>query len=571
MLIQEKKIWTPDNSFLLEYHAKIECGEIIAGQELWQELQNLKEDFLNDAFYYDTRDALLRIDFMERCVRLTKSPYYNKPMVLMLWQKAFIEAVYSFKMSGTTFDRFKKIILLIARKNTKSETCSALGLSELIVGNQGADIVCSSNDDNQASITYDAIDTMRRLIDPNDLDTKRNQRFILNKVNGSKIFKLSDRTKNKEGRNIDFAIVDETHEMKENIIGKSIEQSQSLKDSPKFINITTEGFVVDGYLDDELKKARAVINGEDDSLSGQRLLPWLYTQDSENEVWQNPETWVKSNPTLGIIKKWDYLQEQVEVARRSKADRIFVLSKDFNIKQNSVEMWLNLEDYDYEAVYDLEDFRGCVCLGAVDLSETTDLTCAKVLLMKPNDPVKYVHTMYFIPQSKLEDSDDWNAGARYREWAKAGLLTITEGNDIDLALVGDWFYKLYKDYNIKLWKCGYDQRFSKDWLTRMGFYGWTKENEDVVLILQNAQTLSNALKLCEADLKHQLVNYNENEMDKWCFKNAGVKVDDHAQCLCVKTERSKRIDGAVTLIILYEMYRRYRTEYRQIIEHGKAV
>lgn len=571
MLIKEKKIWTPDNSFLLEYHAKIECGEIIVGQELWQELQNLKEDFLNDAFYYDTKDALLRIDFMERCVRLTKSPYYNKPMVLMLWQKALIEAVYSFKMSGTTFDRFKKIILLIARKNTKSETCSALGLSELIVGNQGADIVCSSNDDNQASITYDAIDTMRRLIDPNDLDTKRNQRFILNKVNGSKIFKLSDRTKNKEGRNIDFAIVDETHEMKENIIGKSIEQSQSLKDSPKFINITTEGFVVDGYLDDELKKARAVINGEDDSLSGQRLLPWLYTQDSENEVWQNPETWVKSNPTLGIIKKWDYLQEQVEVARRSKADRIFVLSKDFNIKQNSVEMWLNLEDYDYEAVYDLEDFRGCVCLGAVDLSETTDLTCAKILLMKPNDPVKYIHTMYFIPQSKLEDSDDWNAGARYREWAKAGLLTITEGNDIDLALVGDWFYKLYKDYNIKLWKCGYDQRFSKDWLTRMGFYGWTKENDDVVLILQNAQTLSNALKLCEADLKHQLVNYNGNIMDKWCFKNAGVKVDDHAQCLCVKTEQSKRIDGAVTLIILYEMYRRYRTEYKQIIENGKAV
>jgi phage terminase large subunit-like protein len=565
MIIQQKKIWTPDNSFLLEYHARIECGEILVGQELWQELQNLKEDFLNDAFYYDTKDALLRIDFMERCVRLTKSPYYNKPMVLMLWQKAFIEAVYSFKMSATTFDRFKKVILLIARKNTKSETCSALGLSELIVGNEGADIVCSSNDDMQASITYDAIDTMRRLIDPNDLDTKRNQRFIFNKVNGSKIFKLSDRTKNKEGRNIDFAIVDETHEMKENIIGKSIEQSQSLKDNPKFINITTEGFVVDGYLDDELKKARAVINGEDDSLSGQRLLPWLYTQDSEAEIWQDQKTWVKSNPTLGIIKKWDYLEEQVDVARKSKADRIFVLSKDFNIKQNNVQTWLNLEDYSYSAVYDLEDFRGCVCLGAVDLSETTDLTCAKILLMKQGDNTKYIHTMYFIPQSKLEDSDDWNAGARYRDWAKAGLLTITEGNDIDLSLVADWFYKLYKDYNIKLWKCGYDQRFSKDWISRMGFYSWTKENEDLVLILQNAQTLSNALKLCEADLQHQLVNYNENAMDRWCFKNAGLKIDDHSQCLCVKTERSKRIDGAVTLIILYEMYRRYRTEYKQII------
>lgn len=565
MLIKEKTIWTPDNSFLLEYHARIETGEILVGRELWQELENLKNDFLNDEYYYDTKDARLRIDFMERCVRLTKSPYYNKPMILMLWQKAFIEAVYSFKMSATTFDRFQKVILLIARKNTKSETCSAMGLSELIVGNQGADIVCSSNDDNQASITYDAIDTMRRLIDPDDLDTKRNQRFILNKVNGSKIFKLSDRTKNKEGRNIDFAIVDETHEMKENIIGKSIEQSQSLKDNPKFINITTEGFVIDGYLDDELKKARAVISGEDDSFAGQRLLPWLYTQDSENEVWQDRRTWVKSNPTLGIIKKWDYLDMQVDLARKSKADRIFVLSKDFNIKQNSVEMWLNLEDYDYKAVYDLEEMRGAVCLGAVDLSETTDLTCAKILMMKSGDNTKYIHTMYFIPESKLEDSDDWNAGARYREWAKENLLTITEGNDIDLSVVADWFYKLYKNYDIKLWKCGYDQRFSKDWISRMDTYGWTKENEDLVLILQNAQTLSNALKLCEADLKHRLINYNENKMDKWCLKNAGIKVDDRSQCLCVKVERSKRIDGAVTLIILYEMYRRYRTEYKQII------
>ena len=565
MLIKERKIWTPDNSYLLEYHARIECGEILVGRELWQELQNLKEDFLNDAYYYNTHDALLRMDFMENCVRLTKSPYYNKPMVLMLWQKAFIEAVYSFKMSATTFDRFKKVILLIARKNTKSETCSALGLSELIVGNEGADIVCSSNDDNQASITYDAIDTMRLLIDPDELDTSRNQRFIRNKVNGSKIFKLSDRTKNKEGRNIDFAIIDETHEMQENIIAKSIEQSQSLKDNPKFINITTEGFVVDGYLDDELRKARAVIWKEDDGIAADRLLPWFYTQDSEQEIWQDRRTWVKSNPTLGIVKKWDYLDEQIDLARKSKADRIFVLSKDFNIKQNAAESWLNLEDYDYEAVYDLEDFRGCVCLGAVDLSETTDLTCAKILMMKPGDNRKYVHTMYFIPESKLEDSDDWNAGARYRDWAEQGLVTITEGNDIDLAVVADWFYKLYQEYDIKLWKCGYDQRFSKDWITRMGEYGWMKENDDLILILQNAPTLSNAMKLAEADLRHQLVNYNKNVVDRWCFKNAGIKVNDLSQCICVKMETSKRIDGAVTLIILYEMYRRYRTEYKQII------
>lgn len=573
MLVNKKKIWTPDNSFLLEYHAKIETGEIIVGQEMRMELENLCADFKNDEFFYDTEDANLRMDFMENCVRLTKSPYYNKPMILMLWQKAFIESIYSFKMAKESIDkkmfidRFKKILLLIARKNTKSETCSALGLSELVVGNEGADIVCSSNDDVQASITYDAIDTMRTLIDQNDSDTKRNQRFILNKVNGSKIFKLSDRTRNKEGRNIDFAIVDETHEMKNNVIAKSIEQSQSLKDNPKFINITTEGFVVEGFLDDELKKARAIINGEDDSISSKRFLPWLYTQDSEEEVWQNRSSWVKSNPTLGIVKKWSYLDEQVDIAKNSKSDRIFVLSKDFNFKQNGVESWLNLEDYNYKSAYDLEEFRNCFCLGAVDLSETTDLTCAKILLMKPNDPTKYIHTRYFIPRSKLQDSDDKQAGAKYEEWIKNGWMVATEGNDIDLSVVADFFYTLYKSYNIKLWKCGYDQRFCKDFINRMEQYNWSKETEDLIMILQNAQTLSNAMKLVEADLRSQLINYNENPVDRWCFKNAAIKVDEKGQCLCVKQDGqpAKRIDGAVTLIILYEMYRRYRTDFKQLV------
>lgn len=565
MLINEKKIWTPDNSFLLEYHARIEAGEIIVGRELWQELENLREDLLNDAYIYNTDDAILRMNFMENCVRLTKSPFYNKPMVLMLWQKAFIEAVYSFKMSDTTMRRFKKVILLIARKNTKSETCSALGLSEFFLGNAGADIVCSSNDDNQAGIIFDAIDTMRLLIDPESLDTHRNKRFLLNKNSNTKIFKLSDRTRNKEGRNIDIAFLDESHEMKDNIIAKSIEQSQSLKDEPLFVNLTTEGFVVDGYLDDELKKARAIINGEDDGVSAMRILPWLYTQDSEQEIWQNRNSWVKSNPSLGIVKKWEYLDEQVDLARSSKADRIFVLSKDFNIKQNGSASWLNIEDYDYGATYNLEDFRGCVCLGAVDLSETTDLTCAKILMMKPNDATKYIHTRYFIPEMKLENADDRNAGAKYREWAEKGLLTITEGNDIDLSRVADWFYEIYRDYDIKLWKCGYDQRFSKDWINRMEYYGWTKAGDELVMILQNAQTLSNAMKLLEADFNHHLVNYNDNEMDKWCLKNASIKVNDLGQCLCVKNRPSERIDGAVTKIILYEMYRQNRTEFRQMI------
>jgi phage terminase large subunit-like protein len=471
-----------------------------------------------------------------------------------------------FREKKKIIDRFKKALLLIARKNTKSETCSGLGNAEFIVGNEGADLVCSSNDDAQASIVYDAIDTMRRLYDPNDLDTKRNQRFILNKCSNTKIFKLSDRTRNKEGRNIDWAILDEAHEMKTNVIAKSIEQSQSLKDNPKFIIITTEGFEVDGYLDNELKAARAIIKGEDDSISAARYLPWLYTQDSEQEIFQNRSSWQKSNPTIGIIKKWDYLDEQVDLAKKSKADRIFVLSKDFNFKQNGVESWLNVEDYDNGLTYDIEKLRGSFCLGHVDLAETTDLCCCKALVMKPNDPKKYIITMYFIPQSKLDpENDDHNAGAKYKEWAQAGYITVCEGNDIDLTLCADWFYSLLKQYGIKLYKCGYDQKFAKDWLRRMEEYNWTKQSGDVEMILQDAKTLNNAILLVEADLKAGLINYNNNPVDKWCFSNSCLKLNDLRQALVVKTENAKKIDGSVTLVSLYEMYRRYRSDLKRLV------
>ncbi len=559
-------------NYLIEYKKEIDKGNIVVGQELYLELENLINDLENKEYYFDRTDTLKRINFMEHCVRLTKSPYYNKPMKLMLWQKAFLEAVYSFKMATDGTDRFKQVILLIARKNTKSETCSGLGLTELIIGNAGSDIVCSSNNNDQAAIVYEAINTMRQLVDPLDQDTKRNQICILNKLTNSRVFKLSDRTKNKEGRNIDFAIVDETNEMKEDVIIKSIEQSQSLKENPKLIEITTEGFVVDGHLDRTLQRARKIISGESDSIADKRFLPWLYTQDSEQEIWngnRQNKLWMKSNPTLGVIKRWDYLEEQVDKARTSKSDRVFVLAKDFNIKTSENASWLNLEDYDYDAKFDISNFIDTICLGAVDLSETTDLTCAKVLLMKPNDNHKYIYTKYFIPESKLEEKkNDWSAGARYEEWAKDGLITVCEGNDVNLSLIADWFRSLYENYNIRLWKCGYDQKFSKEWINRMNDYGYTDkgEDKDLIVILQNAQILSNAMKLTEAEFKNKLINYNNNEVDKWCLSNAGIKVDNNDMALCVKREKNKRIDGAVTLIILYEMYRRYRTEFVQYIE-----
>jgi phage terminase large subunit-like protein len=209
-------------------------------------------------------------------------------------------------------------------------------------------------------------------------------------------------------------------------------------------------------------------------------------------------------------------------------------------------------------------------LGHVDLAETTDLCCAKALVLKSNDNTKYILTKYFIPQGKLDpENDDHNAGAKYKEWAQAGYITICEGNDIDLTMVADWFYELRKTYGIMLYKCGYDQRFAKDWLNRMEEYGWTKQYKDVEMVLQNAQTLNNAILLTEAELKARNVNYNENPVDRWCFANSCLKVNDFRQAIIVKTENAKKIDGSVTLVSLYEMYRRYRSELKKLIGGDK--
>ena len=551
-----------EDTYLWEYYQAIRSGKIIAGHELITELEKLIDDYDNPDYYIDRSKALFKMSFMENCVRLTKSPFYGKPMKLMLWQKAFIESIYAWKMTEDGTDRFRRVLLLISRKNTKSEMCSGIALTELITGADGSDIVCSSNDDNQANILYDAINTMRLMIDPQQKDTWKTQQYLRCNINGSKVFKLSDRTRNKEGRNIDFAVVDEVHEMKDNTIVKSIEQSQSLKPNPKLILITTEGFVNDGYLDEELRKARAILNNEDDSLASMRYLPWLYTQDSEQEVWKDETSWFKSNPSLGVVKRWDYLREQVDLARKSKADRMFTLSKDFNIKVSNSEAWLTSDQLSYSKEFDIEDFRGAVCLGGVDLAETTDLCSAKALLMRYDDKTKYIKSMYWIPESKLERSPDTEAGAKYSEWAKAGLIRIVEGNEIDVSLIADWYFELYKDFGIKTYKVGYDQRFANEFIKRMDEYSFETE-----MVYQNRYVLSSPMRLVEADIQDELINFNNNEIDRWCLENTAVQVWDtgHIMPIKIKGQSSKRIDGTLSLVMSYEMLRRHRTEFNNTL------
>lgn len=563
-------------SYLLEYREAIRKGEIYAGVELITELDNLISDLDDPQYRYDTAKADLYIYFIENCVRLTKSPFYGKPFKLMLWEKALIEVAYSFKIksidTGEWVDRFNEVLLLITRKGGKTELIAALEFAEMILGRHGSDIVCSGTNDNIASLCYDAIDTMRLLVDPDSKDTWKNQKGIKCFANNNKIFKLSESTRGKEGRNIDWAGIDEIHELQDDGIYKPIQQSTSTKPDFKIFMFSSEGFTNDGFLDSKLKEYRKIIFGEDKTESAKRKLPWLYTQDSEAEVWETNEqginpVWQKSNPSIGVVKKWSYLRDRVDEARVSKADRMFVLSKDFNFKVSNSTAWLDKSDYDYISEYDLEEFRGCMAgIGAVDLSETTDTTNAKVMLRRLGDNKKYILSHYWIPESKLENSDDKQAGAKYLEWAQQGYVTICEGNDNNLSLVADWFYELQTKYGIRILKCGYDQRFKDEWLKRMEYYGWV-DKEDLIMINQSPNVLHTANCQVEADLKDRLL-VGLNEVDKWCFSNAALKVDNYGKSLVVKIDgqKARKIDGAVCSVILQETYNRCKTELNDYLQ-----
>lgn len=551
-------------TFLEEYWDLIQRREVVVGYWIREAMRNLIEDLDDPDFRYDTAEAHKRIRFMETMCLQSKAPYYMKPLDLMPWQRAWWEAVYSFKIADTGLRRFTEGLLEIARKNGKSTAFAADGNCDLFCGEGGSDICCASNDDRQARLIWSEIAGMRSRLDPKKTITGQNLVEIRNFMRNITVFRLSSKTQNKDGFNISKTYLDESHDIDEengqSEIAEACWRGMSSKDEPLFLNCTTQGFNRDCYLDHKISYAKKVISHEIDD---PHFLAFLFEQDSEQEIWQDERSWEKSNPSIRYgVKKIAKLRRDVEAAKYDKATRIHLLTKDFNIPQTNAQSWLMLEDFDYpQDAWEPEDLRGSIFLGAVDLAATTDLANAKALIMRPGSKTRYILSHYFIPESKLEASDDREAGADYKEWARQGYITISEGNDIDIAGVADWFYRLYKDFGLRPYKIGYDQRYAKTFLDRCEEYGFDTE------MLAQGRNLSNAMKLTEADLKSKLINYNRNPVDRWCLSNCCCEVDNVGQIQPVKPSglNSKRIDGAVTLIMATEVLRRYRSDYSKLI------
>jgi len=581
-LTSMNKLYDKYPGYLTEYMAKCESGEILIGQELMQMLSIMagyleRPDALYDIFQseimFDTADSHKRIKFIEKECKHYEAPFAGKPFILTLRQKAFVEAFYSFKIFDEEIGRWARLyqeyLMVIGRKCGKSPFVAAMDLAEWFCGEMGTKILCASNDYSQADIMFQAINAMREESPTLAKVTRKNVKgmFFGNPKQKKKkgkfsyqnkgcIVKISAKTGAKEGRNIKVGSVDEIHEMKDNSLVMPIRQALSTQDEPIYGEITTEGFVRDGYLDERLKEARKVLRGE---LERPRWLIWLHTQDSEEEIWQDEKSWVKSNPDLGVIKKWSFLRQMVEEAKTSSATRAFVLAKDFNLPQSASTAWLPQAHIVNLETFDLDEFTGAFYISGNDFAETTDLCASAILLKKPDDKKTYFHTHYWIPESKLEMSPD---DVDYRQWAKEGWLTIVEGNAVNSSIVAEWHYELLKEYDLKPFKSGYDNRFAKDFQNRyIDIFG----DKITINIPQDFKVLNNPMRTLEADMRDKLVIYQNNPVCHWCFCNTGIALDKLGRIMPTKMETSKRIDGTVAKIIAYATLEWHRSEFMSLI------
>lgn len=581
-LVNMNKLYDKYPGYLTEYMARCESGEILIGQELMQMLSIMagyleRPDALYDTFQseiiFDTADSHKRIKFIEKECKHYEAPFAGKPFILTLRQKAFIEAFYSFEIFDKEINKwvrlYQEYLMLIARKCGKSPLVAAMDLAEWFCGEMGTKILCASNDYAQADIMFQAINAMREESPSLAKVTRKNIKGIFfgnpkqkkkkgkfSSQNKGCITKISAKTGAKEGKNIKVGSVDEVHEMKDNSLVMPIRQALSTQDEPIYGEITTEGFVRDGYLDERLKEARKVLKGE---LERPRWLIWLHTQDSEEEIWRDEKTWVKSNPDLGVIKKWSFLRQMVEEAKTSSATRAFVLAKDFNLPQSASTAWLPQSYIVNVETFDLKDFAGAFYISGNDFAETTDLCASTILLKKPGDKKTYFHTHYWIPESKLEMSPD---DVDYRQWEREGWLTIVDGNSVDSSLVAEWHYELLKEYDLKPFKSGYDNRFAKDFQNKyLEIFG----DKITVNIPQDFRVINNPMRTLEADMRDKLVIYQNNPVCRWCFCNTGIALDKLGRIMPAKMETSKRIDGTVAKIIAYATLEWHRSEFMSLI------
>lgn len=506
----------------------------------------ITEENETHTYIYNEKRAVLPIEFIERFCRHSKGKWAGQPVVLELWQKAFISALFGFVDKDTGIRKYKKGALFVARKNGKSTIDSGLGDFMLTKdGEGGAEVYSIATKKDQAKVVWEEA---KRMVKKSPALNKRIRCLVGGMYYDAteSFFKaLASDSNSLDGLNAHFVIADEVHAWKDKNLLDVMYDSMSAREQPMLLETSTMGIIRESVFDSEYEYFADIIDGYEGKSQtvDETVLPVIYELDNPNE-WQDEKKWYKANPGLGTIKNIKDLRDKVNRAKNNPSELVNLLCKDFNIRQNEQDKWITFDIANNEETYNIEDLFDNYAVGGVDLSSTTDLTCATLLIVKGGK--KYVIQQYFIASDRLEFKikDD---KIPYDKWEQRGLVTVCEGAKVDYSKVTEWFLKMKEEYEIVPILVGYDPWNSNYWVDEM-----ITNKFKMLEVRQGAKTMSNPMKQLEADLIEKNVNYNNNPILKWCLCNTAVKVDDNENIRPVKGQKQRaRIDGTVSLIIAY--------------------
>ena len=542
------------DNWIFKYHEAIQKKEVIVG--VWVRLcfEILTTGLLNGEWEFNEKKANKAIKFIENFCHHSEGR--SDLLHLELWQKAIVSAIFGIMDKTTGYRQFREVFIIVARKNGKTLFAAAIAAYMTYVdGEYGAKVYFLAPKLDQADLVYDAFYQIVQSDDELDSITKKRRSDIYIKAFNTSVKKIAFNSKKSDGFNPQLVVNDEMEAWPGDQGLKQYEVMTSAlgaRKQPLIISIATAGYVNDGIFDELFKRATAFLKGNSRE---KRLLPFIYMID-DIEKWDSIEELKKSNPNLGVSVSAEYYLEQIEIARNSISKKVEFMTKFCNIKQNSAVAWLDYWDVmkcvHEEKPLSLEDFKGCYCVGGIDLSRTTDLTAASIVINR--DGINHIITRFYMPQKRYEVAINED-NTPYNIYRDRGFLFISGENQVDYKDVYNWFIELVKVYKIKPLKIGYD-RYSANYLVEdlktAGFH-----TDDVY----QGTNLTPVLHEFEGNLKDGLFDFGDNSMLAAHFLNVAVDINlNDSRMKPVKIEKRMRIDGAMSVFDALTMVSKYHNE-----------
>jgi len=530
---------------IIEYWRAIQAGRVTVSNRVRKAYARLVSDLVNPPAGYDFDEAraIRPIEFIERFCKHSKGEWAGQPLSLELFQKAYIAALFGFVHKETGLRKYRETLFMIGRKNGKSTMLAGIALYMLMAdGEPGAEVYAIATKKDQARIIFDETHNMVKQSPDLSRHVRKRKNDLYFSANMAKLQPLGKNSDTLDGLNANCVIIDELHSIKDRNLYEVMKQGQAARRQPLLIMITTAGTVRECIFDDIYTYACSVVDG---TIIDEAFLPIVYELDERAE-WMNPDAWEKANPGLGAIKKLDDLAGKVARAKVSPKDLAGILCKDFNIRETTYSAWLTFESIDNQEVFELARFRGSYAIGGADLSLTTDLTCATLLLMDKATEQRFVTQMYWLPSARFNEHIQQDK-VPYNIWRDRGLLRLCAGNSIAYSDITAWFLEMVNEHGITPAWIGYDSWSAKYWVEEMESHGFM-----MVRVIQGAKTLSLPMQQLGADLQAKKVNYNNNPILKWCLTNTGIITDRNGNIVPVKNKSAqRRIDGTASMLDAY--------------------